>query len=829
MGAFAVLAILLGATLMVVSSGPVVADSRLLEKDDWVVTGLETITGEKVVLTGNLTIEANGILSLVDTELEINLSSEAEYDIRVDTGGSLELSNTTIRSATPGLGYDIQVGGRITSIESEVLDHRQFLMVGAHALFNRSEIIAGSGSRFLATETDLTLVGTSVIVDNATWAMELMNSTVLMVSTIVKNIGQMDIKGLNVTAGTILNMEDGGIYNFSTGIKILSSDIELARVAIMDTSGFAIAQYGGNSQVTNSRLMRNAWGLMCVDGDTRMMDNEVQSTRMGFDLERCPGHIEGNTIRNSDVGIETNGARVDIIGNTIRENTYGISWGYSDVGTLEDNMFINNEKGASIYYSSIELVDSHFESTELDIEAKGGSGITLKNTSYRTTDIGSEAEITVYWYLTIDTRSSSGGPAAFAQGTIDDSQGDSVAFMTDSNGMVGPILLMEKSMTRYHTITYSPYDVIASLGEEKGRAAVDLTASGTIIITLKETDLYIIDLRASKQNVSVGEWAQVIINIGTTYFPVYDVEIHLLVQGQMSTNSNIDVLQDMTEVSFPFMATSAGDYKIAVVIDPDLIIEESNETNNKADMIIPVGKGSSNGGGNDTGKPDLHLIGLSQSDTDPFAGSIVTLSVEIQNSGDADAEDILVRLYIDNVLIGSKTIGKIGAGSVGKANFDWEAEEGNHTIRVEIDPFDMIEESNELNNNYTTDIEVGGTGIDDPFGNLDSLMFTCLGIIIVFIIIIVVLLVLMTRKPKPAGPHGQQQYGAAPYSGPQYQTKVQVVTPTTIEPRRTRTSRRTAPATTVHGQVVCKRCGRTNIKFFDDGHKLCRDCRKIFF
>jgi len=61
---------------------------------DWIVTGSETYINESIVLTGNLTIQSGGSLTLKNVTLAINCSTEnGTYDIQVMDGGSLIITD----------------------------------------------------------------------------------------------------------------------------------------------------------------------------------------------------------------------------------------------------------------------------------------------------------------------------------------------------------------------------------------------------------------------------------------------------------------------------------------------------------------------------------------------------------------------------------------------------------------------------------------------------------------------------------------------------------------------------------------------------------------
>ena len=83
--------------------------SRQLIKDEWDVYGNEVVTNQTIILTGNLTITLGAHLTLKDSTLNLNLTSDKQYNILVEDGGKLILDNTVIKSNTPGHRFRFDV------------------------------------------------------------------------------------------------------------------------------------------------------------------------------------------------------------------------------------------------------------------------------------------------------------------------------------------------------------------------------------------------------------------------------------------------------------------------------------------------------------------------------------------------------------------------------------------------------------------------------------------------------------------------------------------------------------------------------------------------
>lgn len=79
--------------------------------------------------------------------------------------------------------------------------------------------------------------------------------------------------------------------------------------------------------------------------------------------------------------------------------------------------------------------------------------------------------------------------------------------------------------------------------------------------------------------------------------------------------------------------------------------------------------------------------------------------VDIRNNGTADARDFNVTLYEAGKIIDTERIPIIKHKSEMPVEFVWKPEStGNHTLRVEADPRNTVEELNETNNNLTIEL-----------------------------------------------------------------------------------------------------------------------------
>jgi hypothetical protein len=102
---------------------------------------------------------------------------------------------------------------------------------------------------------------------------------------------------------------------------------------------------------------------------------------------------------------------------------------------------------------------------------------------------------------------------------------------------------------------------------------------------------------------------------------------------------------------------------------------------------------------------ELSVLDMEFSPSNPLKDETVTVNITMQNTGNADANDTVVKLYVDGTYQNESTI-NVSAGGNAEMQFSWEALYGTHNISAEIDPDDLIVESGETNNTANESILV---------------------------------------------------------------------------------------------------------------------------
>lgn len=147
----------------------------------------------------------------------------------------------------------------------------------------------------------------------------------------------------------------------------------------------------------------------------------------------------------------------------------------------------------------------------------------------------------------------------------------------------------------------------------------------------------------------------------------------------------------------------AGDYTLQVVADPNNFIVESNEQDNRATKALHV-----------SAPPAPNLVALSSNiefvPSAPQDGNLVTIHATALNNGTAVATDVVVRIEDVTDASAPELIGKQrlidslqpGEEATVRVMYDTTDKAGERTIRMTVDPVNIVAESDEGDNEAIT-------------------------------------------------------------------------------------------------------------------------------
>lgn len=115
---------------------------------------------------------------------------------------------------------------------------------------------------------------------------------------------------------------------------------------------------------------------------------------------------------------------------------------------------------------------------------------------------------------------------------------------------------------------------------------------------------------------------------------------------------------------------------------------------------------------------DLVVADITLNPPEPTVGSRVIFSMEIANQGTANADGFIISASVDDDLL-LWEIDSLAPGSSKLVMIGWNATQGSHVVKTEVDPTNTVEESNEENNLLIKHFIAGYLlSVQAPFGNI---------------------------------------------------------------------------------------------------------------
>ncbi|MCG2825437.1 MAG: PKD domain-containing protein [Thermoplasmatales archaeon] len=158
-------------------------------------------------------------------------------------------------------------------------------------------------------------------------------------------------------------------------------------------------------------------------------------------------------------------------------------------------------------------------------------------------------------------------------------------------------------------------------------------------------------------------------------------EIGTVYTGEISMSGGTE------QVSINHVPATPGWHSFEVIVFTD--VTEWNPLNNAAIRLVYVYPNM----------PDLCPVKIDFSDSTPYTGQNITIYAEIRNQGGVDASSVVVRFYDDSILIGDKIIAVQGKDAENTTYIFYTfSSNGTHTVKVTVDPNNIISEYLEDNN-----------------------------------------------------------------------------------------------------------------------------------
>jgi hypothetical protein len=424
-----------GPVFVVSAAGPPV-------KGDWTVSSAEAQSNKDILLTGNLTVAAGGVLVLDKVNLRMNCSINGQFNITVKAGGKLTMMNSTVAP-------------------SNFLELNRYNFIieagGAADLFDTTLSGIGEGNMTVPTTLGLYIGANSVklVHDTITRKNFLYTAVGVVVGPMASPlIERSDISGVFVT-GVFMTMGSHGILR-------------------------------------NNTIKNNILGVACTFSDPTIEGNEFNTNFEGAQFLQSQPTLRGNTFRGSLIqALGADGSSLDMDHDSFADNVADIVMNSSGL-TATHLSLAGGIDGINIDHSGnrqviLENSSLKMDSTDLTIN---DSSVQLLNTTFDPSKVKittPSGNLHVSWFLDTNVTMASGAKASGAQITIKDSFNSTVfSGPADSNGRARWLPLVEYYQIGDTRTNQTPHEVVATKGPLWGNATARMTFSKTVDILIDD-------------------------------------------------------------------------------------------------------------------------------------------------------------------------------------------------------------------------------------------------------------------------------------------------------------------------------------------------------
>lgn len=170
----------------------------------------------------------------------------------------------------------------------------------------------------------------------------------------------------------------------------------------------------------------------------------------------------------------------------------------------------------------------------------------------------------------------------------------------------------------------------------------------------------------------------------------------------------IPARESVLVTSSPWVAVE-GEHSLRVVADADSDVTEGDEMNNEFTRTITVRSADA------PLLPDVAMVDLLSSPRRPAANATAVFRARVENRGEDEAGPFAVGFRIDGTPLGTVAAGPVAPGAaVDVVSPPWNATLGAHLVEAVADPGNVLNETDETNNERALPLAVGppGTGGD---------------------------------------------------------------------------------------------------------------------
>ncbi|MBN1161218.1 MAG: hypothetical protein JXA17_04665 [Dehalococcoidales bacterium] len=216
----------------------------------------------------------------------------------------------------------------------------------------------------------------------------------------------------------------------------------------------------------------------------------------------------------------------------------------------------------------------------------------------------------------------------------------------------------------------------------------------TYTLTTLAPDLVIQSITWSPSSPSVGDSiviSIVIKNQGNTQS--HATSLNFFIDGNTRGTQDVAAINAGASLTKTYTWTAlTGQYNFRAVIDEADNNEESDEDNNELTVTFT------------TGSIDLAFQAVVWAPQNPSKYDVVTCNVTVINYGQGRADSWFLAYYLDGTLKSTISGEPLESGASTNITFSWETLQDTHDIRIVLDYYEQLSETDETNNEYTVTI-----------------------------------------------------------------------------------------------------------------------------
>jgi subtilase family serine protease len=205
-------------------------------------------------------------------------------------------------------------------------------------------------------------------------------------------------------------------------------------------------------------------------------------------------------------------------------------------------------------------------------------------------------------------------------------------------------------------------------------------------------DLIVQSIEFSPEEPALGEVVTISVtlkNQGTSKTGLSHVDCHI--DDTVLTSGYVTIIEaGATRTVTLTWTAEGGNHIITAIADSKDEVTEDDETNNTKTYSFT------------TLAADLVIQSISWLPETASKGDDVVISVTVKNLGNNKSVNSRLHLYIDDTSRGYHDLTAINPGGTITKTFDWIAPAGQHTIKAIVDDTDLVNESDETNNEKTS-------------------------------------------------------------------------------------------------------------------------------